>query len=83
MQKQLPDLLCKRDAFKKIRNIHLKTPVLVFIFNKIAGLKVWNLLKRDLKQVLYYKLSKNLNNYFGKHLRTTDFRCVNIVHSGK
>ena len=38
-------LLCK----KKITKFYRKTPMLESLFNKIAGLKVWNFIKKRLQ----------------------------------
>ena len=39
----------KMDVFKKFSNIHRKTPVLESLFNKVAGLKVCNFIKKRLQ----------------------------------
>ena len=44
----------KIGVLKKIRNIHRKTPVLEFLFNKVAGLQaVLSFLKRDSNIVVF------------------------------
>ena len=49
--------------FLKIRNIRRKTPVLESLFNKFAGLKANNFIKKRLKHWVfsceYYKIFKN------------------------
>ena len=64
-QKQPPYVFYKK-LFLKISNIHRKTPVLKFLFNKVAGLKI----RTNVGVCEYCGISKN--TYFEEHLRTTD-----------
>ena len=42
-----PDVFCKKGVLKILAKIHRKTPVLEYLFNKVAGLKACNFFKRD------------------------------------
>ena len=41
IQKQLPEVFCKKKMFLKFRKFHKKTPVLESLFNEVAGLKTY------------------------------------------
>ena len=72
-QKQpFPDVFQNR-CLQKFPSIHRKTPALESLFNKLAGLKVFNFIKKRLQtQVFsckYYDIFKN--SFFIEHLRKT------------
>ena len=46
LQKQPPEVFCKKRCSKKFHKIHKKTPVPESLFNKVAGLKPATLLNR-------------------------------------
>ena len=50
-KKQPPEVFCKKRCPWKFRNIHRKTPVLESLFNKVAGLKAYNFIKKRLQQL--------------------------------
>ena len=45
-QKQPPEVFCKKRCSEKFRKITLKIPVLESLFNKVAGLKTCNFIKK-------------------------------------
>ena len=47
VQKQSPEVFCKKRYSKKFRKLHGKTPVLKSFLNKIASLQPATFLKRD------------------------------------
>ena len=69
LQKQPPDVYKKTS--KKFRNIHRKTPVLESYFNKIAGLKACNFIKKKLQHSCFpVNIAKLKNIFFEEHLQT-------------
>ena len=46
-RKQCPEAICKKSFSSKFCNIHRVTPVLESLFNKVAGLKTCNLIKKE------------------------------------
>ena len=63
-------IFCKIGVLKKLHKIHRKTPLLESVFNKVAGLKAWNFIKKRLQQDIFlwilHKFSKSL---FTEHLQ--------------
>ena len=47
----------------KFHKIHWKTPVLESLFNKVAGLKAYNFIKRDSDQVFSSKYCEIVNSF--------------------
>ena len=48
-QEQPPEVLYRKSCYWKFRNIHRKTPVLESVFNRLAGFKTCNFLKKRLR----------------------------------
>ena len=48
MQKQPPDVFCKKNPLLEISNIHRKTPVPESLFNKVVNLRSATLLKNKI-----------------------------------
>ena len=70
-QRQPPELFYRKTCSWKFCNIHRKTPVLQSPFNRLAGFKTCNFLKRDSKG-FPVNIAKNLiNTYFDDNLRAT------------
>ena len=65
-------VFCKKKFFKKFCKFHKITPVLEFLFNKIAGLQTCNFIKNRLQYrcftVKFAKFFKS--TYFEEHPRT-------------
>ena len=50
VQKQSPEVFCKKKCSLKVRKFHRKTSVLESLFNKVAGLPSCNFIKKWLQQ---------------------------------
>ena len=48
VQKQPPEMFCKKRCSKNFRKFHRKTPVLESLFNNVAGVQAWNFIKKIL-----------------------------------
>ena len=51
VQKQLPEVFCKKRCSEEFCNIHRKTPVLESCFKKITGMKACNVIKKRQQHV--------------------------------
>ena len=49
IQKQPPEVFCKKKVFLKLLQFHRKTPVLECLFNNVAGLEPCNFIKKILR----------------------------------
>ena len=49
VQKQPPEVFCKKGCSENFFEFHKKTPVLESLFNKVAGLRTWNVIKKTLQ----------------------------------
>ena len=72
-RKQCPEAICKKSFSSKFCNIHRETPVLESLFNKVAGLKTCNLIKKETPTQAFsfehWAIFKYKN--FEEHLQTT------------
>ena len=75
VQNQPPEVLYKKSCSKKICNIQGKTPELESLFNKAAGLKAYNFIKKRL-QLSCFPLN------IAKFLRTPILKniCKRLLH---
>ena len=75
IQKQPPEMFCKKRCSQKFHKIHKKTPVPESLFNKVAGLRPATLLKKRLWH-RYFKVQpysyerKTLELWPGKKLQS-------------
>ena len=53
MQKQPPEVFCKKRCSQKFHNIHSKAPVLEFLFNKVIGLQGCNFIKKKFHHICF------------------------------
>ena len=72
IKKQPPQGFCKKGVLKKFHKIHLKTPVLESLFNRVSGLRPAILLKKKLQHRCF-----QVN--FVKLLRTTFLQNTSII----
>ena len=64
---QPPEIFYKKSYSENFLNIHRKTLVLEYLFNKVRGLIVWNFIKRDFNTgAFFFFLFENI----AKFLRT-------------
>ena len=72
-QKQQVEVFYKERCFLKFCKFYIKTTVLEPLFNKVAGLKVHNFIKKSLRlRCFLVKFTKFLRiTFFTEHLRTT------------
>ena len=54
IKKQQAEEFCKKDVLKKFHKIHLKTPGLECLFNKVSGLRPATLLKNRLQHRCFH-----------------------------
>ena len=72
VQKQRPEVFCKKRCFEKFRKIHRKTPVSESFFNKVADRPATLFKKETLLQVFsceFYEICKN--SFSTEHLQRT------------
>ena len=69
LKQQFPDL--KIEALKNVAEIHMKTPVLESLFNKFAGLKVYNFTKKRLQHRCFLSILGNFNAFFTPSVPTS------------
>ena len=76
IKKQPLEGFSKKGVLKQFRKIHLKTPVLESYFNRVSGLRIVTLLKKETPTQVFsgkfYEISKN--TFYTEHLR-------NLSHS--
>ena len=72
IKKQPPQGFCKKGVLKKFHKVHLKTPVLESLFNRVSGLRPVILLKKKLQHRCF-----QVN--FVKLLRTTFLQNTSII----
>ena len=85
VQKQSPEVFCKKSCSQKVCKFHRKTPVLESLFNKVAVLQACNFIKKRLLQHWCFpvKFAKFLNIYFEEHLRRTASICFTSKYYSK
>ena len=66
-------MYCKKNIIENLRNFaRTKTPVLEFLFNKVAGLRGCNIIEKDSNAGVSCEIFENFkNNNFAEHQRTT------------
>ena len=65
IQKQPFTVVPQNKCFQKFRNIHKKTVVLEFLFNKVAGLKICSFIKKETPtQVFSYEYCEIFKDSF-------------------
>ena len=80
IQKQPLEVLHEKRYSEKFGKIKRKTPVLVYLFSKIADLGHAILVKRDSSTAFSCEFCKIIkSNFFAEHLRTTASECLNVV----
>ena len=57
--KQPPEVFYKKSCSQKFHNIHVKTPVWGFLFNKVVGLQVCNFFKKRLQHRCFLWIQQN------------------------
>ena len=72
IKKHPPEGLCKKGVLKKSHKIHLKTPVLASLFNRVSGPRSTTLLKRRLQHRCF-----QVN--FVKFLRTPFLQNTSVI----
>ena len=76
IKKQPPQGFCKKGVLKKFHKIHLKTPVLESLFNRVLGMRHATLLKKRLRhRCIYVNFVKFLRTSF---LQNTSVFCLTV-----
>ena len=79
-QKQPSEVFCRRRSSLKFRKFHWKTSVLESIFNKVAGLKACNFIKKRLQHTCFpIKYAKFLRTPILKNICDDCFSTVDHV----
>ena len=72
IKKQPPEGFCKKGVLKKFHKVHLKTPALASLFNRVSGLRSATLLKNKLQHWCF-----QVN--FVKFLRTPFLQNTSVI----
>ena len=63
-------MFCKTRCFGKFRKLQRKTPLSTSLFNKVAGLQTWNIVKKSLQHSYFpAKSTKILRTPTQKNIR--------------